>query len=584
MLAFIIFALTLFGILRRPFGFGIWVYSSIGAVATFALGLVELRDLGFIFSLIWDSALTLIALIVISYCLQAFGFFEWLIFWVLKICAVKYSVKKAKTNSWHCEDLTCHTEGVVRSISKTSNNRDSSLTAFAQNDKEKDILLFVKPQFTEFASEAKQPYNNVDCHDLTASNLAMTKNANSKIFDEIVLERESANEAHLGVRCNEADLRSSAISQKAEFAINTRKAFILLTLCCALTSAVLANDGAILIFTPLVLGLFLRARNATNPQIIAFLFATAFMCDISSNALTISNLTNIITARFYHIGFGDFARAMLLPNLFGIISAIALFLVVFRTSLNVPLLFRTSLKPKLSNKLFALHCACLCVFVASFFLSTHFSLPLSVNCGIYAGILLFTLWRKSHSKAKSTLKNAPFGIIIFVFGLFVVVSALTKTELQLTFDVFLSGLSHDAISSTFGVSVASAIGSSIFNNLPMVLFGNLTIHEMFPPFPFAHFFGEKPHLFTLSLASIDFGINTNLKQTLVYAHLLGCNIGSKLTPIGSLCTLLWLSLLAKSSIFSQRGITFGFWRYCKYALIFTPFVLCCACAGLWLGA
>ncbi|MGX2983905.1 ArsB/NhaD family transporter [Helicobacter sp. 23-1048] len=521
MLAFIIFALTLFCILRRPFGFGIWVYSSIGAVATFALGLVELRDLGFIFLLIWDSALTLIALIVISYCLQAFGFFEWLIFWVLKICAVKYSVKKAKTNSWHCEDLTCHTEGIARSISKTSNNRDSSLTAFAQNDKEKDILL------------------------------AQNDNA--------------------GV-------------QKGEFAINTRKAFILLILCCVLTSAVLANDGAILIFTPLVLGVFLRSRNATNLQLIAFLFATAFMCDISSNALIISNLTNIITARFYHIGFGDFARAMLLPNLFGILSAIALFLVVFRAPLSAKIYFRTPLKPKLSNKLFALHCACLCVFVASFFLSTHFALPLSVNCGIYAGILLFTLWRKSHSKAKSTLKNAPFGIIIFVFGLFVVVSALTKTELQLTFDVFLSGLSHDAISSTFGVSVASAIGSSIFNNLPMVLFGNLTIHEMFPPFPFAHFFGEKPHLFTLSLASIDFGINTNLKQNLVYAHLLGCNIGSKLTPIGSLCTLLWLSLLAKSSILSQRGITFGFWRYCKYALIFTPFTLCCACAGLWLSA
>ena len=486
MLPLIIFALTLFCILRRPFGFGIWVYSSIGAVATFALGLVELRDLGFIFSLIWDSALTLIALIVISFCLQAFGFFEWLIFWVLKICAVKYSVKNAKSIA-----------------DSTPQSHESTL--------------------------------------------------------------------------------DSRLDSHANLHIHTRKMFIALCVFCALTSAVLANDGAILIFTPLVLGLFLRARNATNPQIIAFLFATAFMCDISSNALTISNLTNIITARFYHIGFGDFARIMLLPNLFGILSAIALFLVVFRAPLSTKIYFRTPLKPKLSNKLFALHCACLCVFVASFFLSTHFSLPLSVNCGIYAGILLFTLWRKSHSKAKSTLKNAPFGIIIFVFGLFVVVSALTKTELQLAFDVFLSGLSHDAISSTFGVSVASAIGSSIFNNLPMVLFGNLTIHEMFPPFPFAHFFGEKPHLFTLSLASIDFGINTNLKQTLVYAHLLGCNIGSKLTPIGSLCTLLWLSLIAKNSLLAQKGVDFGFWRYCKYALIFTPFTLLCACAGLWLS-
>ena len=280
------------------------------------------------------------------------------------------------------------------------------------------------------------------------------------------------------------------------------------------------------------------------------------MCDISSNPLIISNLTNIITANFYHIGFGDFARTMFAPNALASLGATLLFLAVFRTSLSAPLLFRAPLKPKLSNKLFALHCACIGVFVASFFLSTHFSLPLSVNCGIYAGILLFTLWRKSHNKAKSTLKNAPFGIIVFVFGLFVVVFALSKGEFGLAFKMLLNNLSHDKFSSIFGVSAISAIGASIFNNLPMVLFGNLTINE---------FISQNP-------------------KNLIYAHLLGCNIGSKLTPIGSLCTLLWLSLIAKNSLLSQRGIDFGFWGYCKYALIFTPPTLLCACAGLWLGA
>ena len=523
MLAFIIFAITLFGILVRPFGFRIWVYSSVGAVATLALGLVELRDLLFIFLLIWDSALTLIALIVISFCLQGLGFFEWLIFWVLKICAVKYPIKNAKSN----------TDSKIPHIKSLETNTDSRPQSHKSSKSSKmDISAFSKLQYDNAVAKSSEHFT-ADSH--------------------------------------------------ANLHINTRKVFILLTLCCAFTSAVLANDGAILIFTPLVLGLFLRVRNATNLQIIAFLFATAFMCDISSNALTISNLTNIITAHFYNVGFGDFARSMLLPNTLAVLGAIALFLAVFRTSLSAPLLFRTPLKPKLSNKLFALHCACLCVFVASFFLSQHFSLPLSVNCGIYAGILLFTLWRKSHKKAKSTLKNAPFGIIIFVFGLFVVVCGLSKGELQLAFNVFLSNLSHDKFSTIFGLSATSAIGASIFNNLPMVLFGNLTIHEMFPPFPFAHFFGERPHLSTLSLASIDFGMDINIKKNLVYAHLLGCNIGSKLTPIGSLCTLLWLSLLAKSPILAQRSITFGFIRYCKYALIFTPFVLLCACAGLWIG-
>ena len=47
----------------------------------------------------------------------------------------------------HNDTLACHTEGVARSISKNSNGRDSSLTAFARNDKERDISLSAKAQY-----------------------------------------------------------------------------------------------------------------------------------------------------------------------------------------------------------------------------------------------------------------------------------------------------------------------------------------------------------------------------------------------------------------------------------------------------
>lgn len=68
----------------------------------------------------------------------------------------------------------------------------------------------------------KQSINQkMDCHDSSfaeSRNDENKKNANSKIFDEIVPQRKSANEAHLGVRRSEADLSCGAISQKAEFA------------------------------------------------------------------------------------------------------------------------------------------------------------------------------------------------------------------------------------------------------------------------------------------------------------------------------------------------------------------------------
>lgn len=477
MLALIIFALSLFGILRRPFGLGIWVYSSLGAAATLGLGLVEVGDLGVIFALIWDSALTLIALIVISFCLQGLGFFEWLIFWVLKFCA--------------------------------------------------------------------------DSH---------TTNPESR--------------AHLG----------------ATLCINTRKAFVALILLSAILSAVLANDGAVLVLTPLVLGLFLRAKNATSLQIIAFLFATAFVCDISSNPLIISNLTNIITAHFHALGFAEFARTMLLSNLFGIFGALMLFLVLFRAPLRTPLTFRTPSKPKLQNALFVLHCATLAVFIASFFLSTHFDLPLSLNCAVYAGILLITLWHKSHQKAISTLKKAPFGIILFVFGLFVVVFGVQKLDFtqaqNALFHALIALYDKSEIVGIFGVASVSALGSSVINNLPMVLFGNLAIDEFFGShFAIAQNLQNLAQNFdTQSYANLATQTpSQNLKYSFIYAHLLGCNIGSKLTPIGSLCTLLWLSLIAKSSTLAQKGIDFGFLHYCKYSLIFTLPTLFLATLGLYIS-
>lgn len=127
----------------------------------------------------------------------------------------------------------------------------------------------------------------------------------------------------------------------------------------------------------------------------------------------------------------------------------------------------------------------------------------------------------------------------------------------------------------FGVASVSALGSSVINNLPMVLFGNLAISDFFQyaqnldPQSYANLATQTP--------------SQNLKESFIYAHLLGCNIGSKLTPIGSLCTLLWLSLIAKSYTLTQKGIIFTFLHYCKYSLIFTLPTLFLATLGLYIS-
>lgn len=75
-----------------------------------------------------------------------------------------------------------------------------------------------EPQSSISSLASHNPKNSSATLEFVESSKSSFDNANSKIFDEIVPQRESENEAHLSVRRSEADLRRGAISQKAEFA------------------------------------------------------------------------------------------------------------------------------------------------------------------------------------------------------------------------------------------------------------------------------------------------------------------------------------------------------------------------------
>lgn len=528
MLALIIFLLTLLGILTRPFKLKIWVFSSVGAAACIALKLVSLQDLKLIFSLIWDSCLTLIALIIISLCLQALGFFEWLIFAVLKLCQrLKFKDKAAKIQA---QNSNLALNSSQNSLSKPANSQDNK--AFN--------TLFTSQKASELSQNFTAPQSNT------------TPNSNA----------QNLSNSNLTLNLSQAPLFAPRNAPNT-LIISAKALFIALCILCALCSVVLANDGAILILTPLVLGLFLRAKSVDTSTLVAFLFAISFVCDTSSNALIISNLTNIITANYFSLGFADFAKTMFLPNLLGFLAAISLFLLIFRKALRTNLTFRAPTTPKLSGKFFAFYLALLAFFVASFFISREFKLPLSLNCLVFALFLLVILWRKAPKKATTALKNAPFSIIIFVFGLFVVVFALSKLDINEATTALLSTLSQDKFTGIFTLASLSALFSSVFNNLPTVLFGDLLLGDFFA--------NLAQNSSALSIIN-----EPNFKESLIYAHLLGCNIGSKLTPIGSLCTLLWLALLA------NKGVNFSLKSYLKFSLIFTFATLFAACFGLWL--
>lgn len=328
--------------------------------------------------------------------------------------------------------------------------------------------------------------------------------------------------------------------------LQTWKFFVFIGVLASVLATFFSNDGAILILTPLIIALLTHIENVkfSRSPLIIFLLFVGFMSDFASNTFIFSNLTNIITADFFTITFIDFALAMALPQLFVILAAFILFWILFTRKLPKTLEFKvhTQALPKPSITLFCFALITLLLFgiiggekfgiaLCVFTLGVAF---LSTLCGIL-----------THKIAlKQMLKLAPLGIVAFSLGLFIVVFGLNNMGLV---GLLAKGLKHfdtlPLFAQIFSVGISSSLGSSVINNLPMVMLEDLALK--------------------------------NSSNALIFAHLLGCNVGAKLTPIGSLATLLWLFSL------KRYGISISFLQYMLVALLIVPFVLFFGLLGLW---
>ncbi len=314
----------------------------------------------------------------------------------------------------------------------------------------------------------------------------------------------------------------------------------------ALVAAFFANDGAALILTPILIAKMKYLK--LNPlALFAFVMAGGFIGDSASNPLVISNLTNIVTANYFGIGFWEYAKNMFIPNLLAIIASIVVLWLYFRKSIPVHIDI-DALAPAesvIKNRvMFKFSWFFLALLMFGYFIGDIYELPISLFA--LGGALVFLAIATYHKAVEpvNIVKNAPWQVVWFSIGLYIVVFGLKNAGLTNHIaDILVFLQNQGDFIAVMGTGFLAAFLSSVMNNMPTIMIMDIAIAE-------------------------------TGNTALAYANIIGCNLGPKMTPIGSLATLLWLHVL------SQKGIKISWGQYFKVGIVITPPVLFVALLGV----
>ncbi|HEU0231421.1 MAG TPA: arsenic transporter [Burkholderiaceae bacterium] len=320
--------------------------------------------------------------------------------------------------------------------------------------------------------------------------------------------------------------------------------FVLIILFGATVAGLLTNDGAALILTPIVMELLL-ALEFPAPAIFAFVMSAGFISDTASIPLTISNLVNILSADYFGLGFRGYAAIMIPVDVVAIAASLLVLHAYFKRRMPRSYHFARPMPPAEAVRdplTFHAGWMVLLATLAGFFTLDRYNVPTSVVAGAGAALLLVVAGRRHIVGTRKVLRHAPWNVVVFSLGMYLVVMGLRNTGMTSWLsDLFRLFAGSGIWGAALGVGFVSAFLSSVTNNLPGVLLGMLSIH--------------------------DAGATGAVHQAMVYANIIGSDLGPKITPIGSLATLLWLHVLAR------RGTHVSWGAYFRTGIVLTVPVL-----------
>jgi len=175
---------------------------------------------------------------------------------------------------------------------------------------------------------------------------------------------------------------------------------------------------------------------------------------------------------------------MIVPTLFSIAASLLVLFLFFRRSIPRQYDLQQLKKPADAIKdlrLFKISWFILAVLLIAYLTSEFIDVPVSIIAGIAAIVFLLLARRSPEIHTWKLVKGAPWAVVVFSIGMYVVVYGLRNVGLTDELGTVFEWVGDQGLfATTVGTGFIAAILSSIMNNMPTVMINALAIQDTNP--------------------------------------------------------------------------------------------------------